>query len=109
MRDDMSQVDSYLERQKIDASLIYDVKAFRERYETEAEVQERIAMPDMLYYGKEILEMSHKEYFFLLPHCPYLHEKKIFYFPVQRQQEKIFFVRHFPGCLGGPPMIFLFM
>lgn len=58
MRDDMSQVDSYLERQKIDASLIYDVKAFRERYETEAEVQERIAMPDMLYYGKEILEMS---------------------------------------------------
>jgi hypothetical protein len=62
MRDDMSQVDSYLEQQKIDASLIYDVKAFRERYETEAEVQERIAMPDMLYYGKEILEMSIKSF-----------------------------------------------
>ena len=58
MRDDMSQVGSYLKQQKIDAGLIYDVQAFRERYETEAEVQERIVMPDMLYYGKEILEMS---------------------------------------------------
>ena len=42
MRDDRSRVGSYLKQQKIDAGLIYDVQAFRERYETEAEVYERL-------------------------------------------------------------------
>ena len=98
MRDDMSRVGSYLKQQKIDAGLIYDVQAFRERYETEAEVQERIAMPDMLYYGKEILEMS----------IAALLQEENLLLSGARQQEKIFFARHFPGCLGGPPMIFLF-
>lgn len=58
MREDMEQIVSYLEQQEIDEELIADVKAFREAYETEEEVQDRLAEPDMLFYGKEILEMS---------------------------------------------------
>lgn len=58
MREDTGLLISYLEQQKIDAGLISDVKVFRETYETEAEVQDRLAVPDMLFYGKDILEMS---------------------------------------------------
>ncbi len=58
MRDDMGMLVSYLEQQKIDAGLISDVKAFREAYETEEEVRDRLTVPDMLFYGKDILEMS---------------------------------------------------
>lgn len=58
MREDMEQIVSYLEQQEIDKELIADVKAFREAYETDTEVQDRLAAPDMLFYGKEILEMS---------------------------------------------------
>ncbi len=58
MREDTGLLVSYLEQQKIDAGLISDVKVFRETYETEAEVQDRLAVPDMLFYGKDILEMS---------------------------------------------------
>ena len=58
MREDTGVVVSYLEQQKIDAGLISDVKEFRERYEVEEEVQDRIAVPELLFYGKDILEMS---------------------------------------------------
>ena len=58
MRDDMGMLVSYLEHQKIDGGLISDVKAFREAYETEEEVRDRLTVPDMLFYGKDILEMS---------------------------------------------------
>ena len=58
MREDKSLLISYLEQQKMDDSLIYDVVEFREKYETAEEVRERVYIPDMLFYGKDILEMS---------------------------------------------------
>ena len=58
MREDKSLLLSYLEQQKMDESLIHDVVEFREKYETAEEVQERVYIPDMLFYGKDILEMS---------------------------------------------------
>ena len=58
MREDKSLLISYLEQQKMDDSLIYDIVEFREKYDTAEEVQERVYIPDMLFYGKDILEMS---------------------------------------------------
>lgn len=58
MRNDTDLVMDYLEQQKIDGELIAEVKNFRETYETEAEVRDRITAPAMLFYGKDILEMS---------------------------------------------------
>ena len=58
MREDKSLLISYLEQQKMDNSLIYDIVEFREKYETAEEVRERVYIPDMLFYGKDILEMS---------------------------------------------------
>ena len=58
MRKDKSLLLSYLEQQKVNDSLIHDVIEFREHYETAEEVQERMGIPDMLFYGKDILEMS---------------------------------------------------
>ena len=58
MREDKSLLISYLEQQKMDDSLIHDVVEFREKYETAEEVRERVYIPDMLFYGKDILEMS---------------------------------------------------
>lgn len=58
MREDKSLLISYLEQQKMDNSLIYDIVEFREKYDTAEEVQERVYIPDMLFYGKDILEMS---------------------------------------------------
>lgn len=58
MREDKSLLIFYLEQQKMDDSLIYDIVEFREKYDTAEEVQERVYIPDMLFYGKDILEMS---------------------------------------------------
>ena len=58
MREDHRLLVSYLEQQNIDDGLIHDVKEFRETYEVPEEVQERIGVPDILFYGKDILEMS---------------------------------------------------
>lgn len=54
----MLTIDGYLEQQEIDPGLIADVAAFRERYEVDASVQDRVLTPEMLFYGKDILEMS---------------------------------------------------
>ena len=54
----MLTIDGYLGQQKIDPGLIADVAAFRERYEVDASVQDRVQTPEMLFYGKDILEMS---------------------------------------------------
>lgn len=53
MREDHRLLVSYLEQQNIDDGLIHDVEEFRETYEVPEEVQERIGVPDMLFYGKE--------------------------------------------------------
>ena len=54
MREDKSLLISYLEQQKMDDSLIHDVVEFREKYDTAEEVQERVYIPDMLFYGKRV-------------------------------------------------------
>lgn len=58
MREDTNLVVSYLEEQKVDVQFIEDIKTFRETYELDAKIQDRMAVPNMLFYGKEILEMS---------------------------------------------------
>lgn len=54
----MISIDEYLEQQKIDSGLIADAKEFRETHEVDKKVQDRVLVPDMLFYGKDILEMS---------------------------------------------------
>lgn len=58
MREDTDLLVSYLKQQEIDDGIISDVKTFRETYEIEEEVQDRLTVPEMLFYGKDILEMS---------------------------------------------------
>ncbi len=54
----MISIFEHLENQHVDAGLIADVKAFREKYDVDEAVQGRILEPSMLFYGKDILEMS---------------------------------------------------
>ena len=54
----MISVEEYLQQQKINPGLIADVKDFREKYEVDAQMENRMVVPDMLFYGKDILEMS---------------------------------------------------
>lgn len=54
----MILVEEYLEQQKINSGLIADVKDFRKKYGVDVQVQDRMVVPDMLFYGKDILEMS---------------------------------------------------
>ena len=54
----MISVEEYLQQQKINPGLIADVKDFREKYGADAQMENRMVVPDMLFYGKDILEMS---------------------------------------------------
>lgn len=54
----MSMIKGYLEQQEIDPGLVADVQAFRDTYEVDAQVRDRVLVPDVLFYGKDILEMS---------------------------------------------------
>ena len=54
----MISVEEYLQQQKINPGLIADVKDFREKYEVDAQMENRMVVPDMLFYGQDILEMS---------------------------------------------------
>lgn len=54
----MILVEEYLEQQKINPGLIADVKDFRKKYGVDVQVQDRMVVPDMLFYGRDILEMS---------------------------------------------------
>ena len=49
---------NYLEQQAIPESMIREVEAFREGYEVNPVVSGRIVMPQIFFYGKEILEMA---------------------------------------------------
>lgn len=46
----------FLREQNVDAGLIADVEAFRERYPLTAEEEKRLTKPIIPFYGKEILE-----------------------------------------------------
>ncbi len=48
----------FLREQKVDERLIQDVELFRKSYTVETEEETRVAEPDMLFYGKEVLEMA---------------------------------------------------
>ncbi len=50
--------EEYLKSQEIDNDLIMELKEFRQAYTVDGLVKERVAMPEIMFYGKEILEMS---------------------------------------------------
>jgi len=52
------KAEEYLKSQGIDKDLITDLKEFRQSYSVDELVKERVTMPDILFYGKDILEMS---------------------------------------------------
>ncbi|MDD3218230.1 MAG: MoxR family ATPase [Lachnospiraceae bacterium] len=54
----MDSIVTYLKEQDIDEGLIADLMAYRDKYEVDEQVLDRVDVPDMLFYGKRILEMS---------------------------------------------------
>ena len=52
------KIEKYLVDQKIAQELIGELRDFHMRYEVEDQVKERVEKPDILFYGKKILEMS---------------------------------------------------
>lgn len=54
----MNAIENYLNEQKIDEDLIAELMEYRKKYEVDESVQDRLDIPDMLFYGKRILEMS---------------------------------------------------
>ncbi len=52
------KAEEYLQSQEIDRELIAEVKEFWKSYTVDPLVEERVAKPDIPFYGKEILEMS---------------------------------------------------
>ena len=99
MREDKSLLISYLEQQKMDNSLIYDIVEFREKYDTAEKVQERVYIPDMLFYGKDILEMS----------AAALLQGENLLLSGAKATGKMYCARRLPGSLEDLPMIFPFM
>ena len=58
MRSHWTEIEKYLEDQKIAQELIGELRDFHMRYTVEDQVKERVEKPDILFYGKKILEMS---------------------------------------------------
>lgn len=54
----MNAVENYLNEQKVDEGLIAELMEYRKKYEVDECVRDRVDVPDMLFYGKRILEMS---------------------------------------------------
>ncbi len=52
------EAEKYLKSQEIEKDLIMELRKFRQSYTVDELVKERVAMPDILFYGKDILEMS---------------------------------------------------
>lgn len=48
----------FLEEQKISSALLRDLEKFRNKYEVEQEVRDRVICPQIPFYGREILEMA---------------------------------------------------
>ena len=58
MRSHWTEIEKYLEDQKVAQELIGELRDFHMRYTVEDQVKERVEKPDILFYGKKILEMS---------------------------------------------------
>ena len=54
----MDEVIEYLQQQRISPDLIDEVTAFRQTYDVDEQVRDRVAVPEMTFYGRDILEMS---------------------------------------------------
>lgn len=52
------KIETYLKSQEIENELVMELKKFRQSYTVDELVKERVSMPDILFYGKDILEMS---------------------------------------------------
>lgn len=78
MRSHWTEIEKYLEDQKIAQELIGELRDFHMRYTVEDQVKERVEKPDILFYGKKILKCQQQRFF----------REIICYFPVQKLQEK---------------------
>lgn len=99
MRNHWAEIEKYLEDQKIAQELIGELRDFHMRYEVEDQVKERVEKPDILFYGKKILEMSIAGFF----------REITCYFPVRKLQGKMYYVRHWHGYSEDRNTTFLFM
>lgn len=54
----MDKMRAYLQNQGIEQDLIQEVETFRMAYGVDKDVQERVATPELPFYGKETLEMA---------------------------------------------------
>ena len=54
----MQELLSFLKEEGVDAALLEGVKAFREKYPTEAENAARVPAPEYFYYGKKTWELA---------------------------------------------------
>ena len=52
------ETEEYLKSQEIDKDLTAELKEFWQSYTVDELVKERVVMPDILFHGKDILEMS---------------------------------------------------
>ena len=55
MRSHWTEIEKYLEDQKVAQELIGELRDFHMRYEVKDQVKERVEKPDILFYGKKIL------------------------------------------------------
>ena len=53
MRSHWTEIEKYLEDQKVAQELIGELRDFHMRYEVEDQVKERVEKPDILFYGKK--------------------------------------------------------
>ena len=58
METEKQMITKYLKGMQIGGELVAELLAFRDQYETDEAVKERISRPEVLFYGKEILEMA---------------------------------------------------
>ena len=58
MKHSMEFIKEYLNQQQVETELIQELEQFRSQYSVEDEVKDRIPVPEMLFYGRDILEMS---------------------------------------------------
>lgn len=78
MRSHWTEIEKYLEDQKVAQELIGELRDFHMRYEVEDQVKERVEKPDILFYGKRFWKCQQQRFF----------REIICYFPVQKLQEK---------------------
>ena len=100
MRNHWTEIEKYLEDQKIAQELIGELRDFHMRYEVENQVKERVEKPDILFYrekdsGNVNSSASSREIT-----C---------YFPVRKLQGKMYYVRHWHGYSEDQNTTFLFM